>query len=346
VKAVVFRGPGELSVEEVPDPELTPDGVIIAIEACGICGSDVRRWQHGAHYEHGWQIPGHEIAGKVVEVGKDVTNYAVGDRLALAADVSCGECYYCRRGLYNLCDNWQLLGVDYPGGMAEYMQLPRAILHHGIVHRTPEGLPGEQAALAEAASSVIAAQEQISVEPGEVVIIIGDGPIGILHVQLAVARGAKPVLIGRRGGRLDIALEKGFGAWKIFDNSEVDSVEVVRELTDGIGADAAIVACAAKSAQAEAVEMVRKRGRVVLFGGLPKSDPITHLNSNTIHYNELRVIGTFSYHPSAHQTALDLISRGLIDADEIITASYPIEQAQDAFDAVLSCCELKVVLKP
>jgi L-iditol 2-dehydrogenase len=324
VKAVVFRGSEELSIEDVPDPELTPDGAIIKIEACGICGSDVRRWQHGANYEQGWQIPGHEIAGKVVEVGADVTEYKVGDRLALAADVSCGECYYCRRGLYNLCDHWQLLGVDFPGGMAEYMQLPHAILHHGIVHRTPEGLPGEQAALAEAASSVIAAQEQVSVEPGEVVAIIGDGPIGVLHVQLARARGAKPVLIGRRAGRLDIVEKKGLGAWKIYNNREIDSVEVVRDLTDGIGADVAIVACAAKSAQAEAVEMVRKRGRVVLFGGLPKSDPITHLNSNTIHYRELRVVGTFSYHPSAHRTALDLISRGLIEADEIITASYPI----------------------
>jgi L-iditol 2-dehydrogenase len=342
MKAAVFRGPGKLAVEEIAYPELPPDGLILKVEACGICGSDLRAYEHGLRFPREWQILGHEIAGTIAEVGADVPDYCVGERLAIAADVHCHKCYYCRRALYNLCEDWKVIGAHFAGGMSEYMQLPEAILRRGMVHRMPEGLSFVAATVAEPASSVLASQHDIGVDLNETVAIIGDGPIGCLHAQVARARGAKAILIGRRPERLKLA--ERIGAWKLLDSSQGNIVEQVRALTEGRGADVAIVACASKQAQADAVYMVRKRGRVVLFGGLPKSDPLTTLDSNRIHYDELHLYGAFSYHPKYHQMALDLLASGQIEAEEIVTATYPLAQAVEAFAAARSRSELKVVL--
>lgn len=346
MKAAVYRGPERVDVEEVPYPSLPPDGLILKVDACGICGSDLRTFRHGMRANLDFQILGHEIAGTVIDVGGDVHDYRPGDRLAVAADVHCHDCYYCRRALYNHCENWKLLGTHLPGGMAEYMQMPFEILRRGIVHRIPDGLPATHAALAEPAASVVAGLSQSGVEPGEVIAIIGDGPIGALHVQVARARGARVIWIGLVAERLQMG--EALGAWKVIDGSAAHVVTSVRDLTDGLGADVTVVACPSKEAQDQAVRMVKKRGRVVLFGGLPKNDPITHLDSNIIHYSELRLIGAFSYHPSFHQVALDLIARGLIDGNRLITSVFPLDRVRDAFGALLAASptELKIMITP
>lgn len=346
MKAVVYRGPGQIACEEVPYPELPSDGLILKVTACGICGSDLRTYKHGMRADKTWQILGHEISGVVAEVGSEIHDYQVGERLAVAADVHCHHCYYCKRALYNLCEEWKLIGTHYPGGMAEYMLLTGDMLRRGIIHRIPDGLPDLRSALAEPASSVIWSQQVLNIEPSEVVVIFGDGPIGALHVQVARARGAKPIMVGITGGRLEMFKTRDLGTWRVFNNDTDDVIAEVKALTEGRGADAAIVAAPAKTAQAQAVNLVRKRGRVSLFGGLPKNDPITALDSNRIHYDEISVIGTFSYHPSIHQVALDLLDRNLIEADKIITAAYPIERVEEAFQAALNAAELKVVITP
>jgi L-iditol 2-dehydrogenase len=342
MKAAVFRGPGRLALEDVPDPALPAEGLILHVEACGICGSDLRALAHGLRFAREWQILGHEVAGVVAQVGKDVPDYQVGERLAVAADIHCHRCYYCRRALYNLCEDWQLIGAHYAGGMAEYMALPEDILRRGIVHRIAEGLPSVHAALAEPAASVLASQHDAGVELGEVVLIIGNGPMGCLHVQVARARGAKAVLVGRRAERLRAA--EGLGAWQLIDASQRDLAAEVRALTEGRGADVAIVACASREAQSEAVQLVRKRGRVILFGGLPKEDPIAHLDANRIHYDELRIMGSFSYHPSFHQLALEMIARGQIEAQKLITSTFPLSRVVEAFAAAREATQLKVVI--
>ena len=347
MKAVVFRGPGQIACEEVPYPGLPADGLILKVLACGICGGDLRAYKHGLRADREWQILGHEISGVVAQVGRDVDDYRVGERLAVAADVSCHTCYYCKRAYFNLCEDWKLIGLDFPGGMAEYMQLPEAILRRGIVHRIPATLSDRRSALAEPSSSVIWAQKNLDVQPGEVVAILGDGPIGALHVQVARLRGAKPILIGVTGPRLEkFKTNPALGAWHVLDNLTQDVVAEVQALTSGRGADVAIVANPFKETQAQAVNMVRKRGRVGVFGGLPKNDPITHLDSNRIHYDELQIMGNFSYHPDIHADALDLLDRGLINADQIITAVYPLDNAQAAFEDAMQGTALKVVLAP
>jgi L-iditol 2-dehydrogenase len=153
-------------------------------------------------------------------------------------------------------------------------------------------------------------------------------------------------MVGITGGRLDMFVHHDFGTWQVFNNDTQDVLSKVLALTGGRGADAAIVAAPVKSVQAQAVNVVRKRGRVGLFGGLPKDDPITALDSNRIHYNEICIMGNFSYHPRMHAVALDVLSRGLIEADKIITAPYPLERVMDAFTAAMNAAELKVVLTP
>ena len=346
MKAVVYRGPGQIACEEMPDPQLPPDGLILKVTACGICGGDLRAYKHGLRADKAWQILGHEIAGVVSEVGREVSDYRPGDRLAVAADVSCHRCYYCQHALYNLCENWKLVGLDYAGGMADYMLLSEPILRRGIVHRTPSNLPDIHATLAEPMSSVLWAQQTLNVQPGEVVVIFGDGPIGALHAQVARLRGAKPIVVGITGGRLDMFLYRDLGTWHVLNNETQDVISEVQRLTDGRGADVAIVAAPVKSVQAQALEIVRKRGRVGLFGGLPKNDSFVPLDTNHIHYNEISVIGNFSYHPHMHAIALDLLSRGKIEAEKIITATYPLEQVVEAFSAAMNSTELKVVLVP
>ncbi|NJL95665.1 MAG: alcohol dehydrogenase catalytic domain-containing protein [Anaerolineae bacterium] len=242
MKAAVYRGPGQVQCETVPDPVLTPDSVLLKVTACGICGSDLRTYRHGMRGNLDFQILGHEISGVVAAMGEQVSGYAVGDRLAVAADVHCHQCYYCKKALYNLCENWRLIGTHLPGGMADYLLLTPDILTHGILHRIPDSLADLPSALAEPASSVIWAQQLLQIEPGEVVVVFGDGPIGALQVQVAQARGAKAVVIGLTGGRLEMFRERDLGAWKVFNNDTDDVVAEVRALTEGRGADAAIVA--------------------------------------------------------------------------------------------------------
>ncbi|PID86131.1 MAG: hypothetical protein CSB13_04545 [Chloroflexi bacterium] len=344
MKTAVFRGPGNLAVEEMPTPAVPTDGLLLKVMACGICGSDLRTYQHGMRSDNKWQILGHELNGVVAEVGAEITDYQVGDRLAVAADVSCHDCYYCDRAQYNLCENWKLIGAHYPGGMAEYMLLPVDILRRGIVHRIPDNLSHIEAALAEPMAGILASHHNVGLELGETVAIIGAGPIGCLHVEIAKARGARPFIIEMNPQRLEAAKTLGVEAAILADGRDV--IAEIRALTSGYGVDVAITAAPSGVAQTQAVQMVRKRGRVVLYGGLPKTKPTAELNTNIIHYDELTVLGAFSYHPRFHQLALEMLSRGQIQTDKIITNTYPLDDVVKAFESAKAGQEIKAIITP
>lgn len=343
MRAAVFEGPQNIVVQDVPDPTCGPDDIIIRTHSCGICGSDLRNYKTGLKGNVKRQVMGHEFTGEVVEVGRNVTRYAVGDPIAAAPDVSCGQCYYCRRGLVNLCVSHRMLGTHWPGGFAEYVHFPPEVLERGMVHHVPDGLDLENAALSEPASSVLAAQERNNVSLGDVVLIIGDGPIGCLHVDVARARGAsKIVMVGLN--RLKEA--KRFEPDLLVDAGTEDPVAVVREFTGGLGADIAICATPVARTQEQAVQSVRKRGIVVLFGGLPKTDPMTSLNSNTIHYDEITVTGAFSYPATIHQKALQVIADGKIDPQKYFTRKIPLDDITDGFRSAAAGEDLKVLVQP
>jgi L-iditol 2-dehydrogenase len=289
-------------------------------------------------------VPGHEIAGVVVEVGARVTRYRVGDRLAVAPDIHCGHCYYCRHEMYNLCDTLHFLGVTpgYPGGFAEQLLLTGEVLANGIVHPMPEGLSFLDAALAEPSSSVLATHNKAGTNLEDVVVVIGAGPTGCLHVVVSKARGARVIVSQRSAPRREMA--RRFGPEAVVDPTSGDLGAVVRELTGGLGASIVICANPVAATQAQAVEIARKGGRVVLFGGLPKADPMTTLDSNLIHYGEIEVVGAFSYHPTMHQLALDLLARKVIPAELLVTHTFSLDEVAEAFETAASGQGLKVVV--
>ncbi len=346
MKAAVFEGPGNIVVKDITLAPCGPDDIIIKIHACGICGSDVRNYRTGLRKNANniqSQVMGHEFTGLVCETGKNVTRYRVGDPIAVAPDVSCGYCWYCRRGLVNLCDNHRMLGVDWPGGFAEYAHIPGEVLEHGMIHHIPEGVSLDDAAMSEPASSVIAAQENIGIGLGDTVLILGDGPIGCLHVEIARARGASRVFMS---GAMRLKEAETFQPDLLLNGVKDDVVAKVREATGGLGADFAICANPVAATQEQAVQAVRKRGTVVFFGGLPKDKPMTSLDSNRIHYGEITIFGAFSYPAPIHQKALLAIRDGFITPDKYITLTLPLAEITQGFEAAIADKALKVLIKP
>jgi L-iditol 2-dehydrogenase len=346
MKAAFLVGVREFEMRELPDPTPPDDGLVLKVAACGVCGSDLRRWKEGPPPGVDGITPGHEVAGVVEAVGKDVTRYSPGDGLAIAPDVHCGYCYYCRRGMYNLCDNLRFVGITsgYPGGFADKMVLTAEILTNGIVHPSPDGLSLKHAAIAEPCCSVLAMHQNVGTKLGDTVVVLGAGPIGCLHVAVAKARGALAIVSEPVKKRLQMV--QAFEPNATIDPTSDDVVARVRELTGGLGADVVVCANPVASTQTQAVEMVRKRGTVVLFGGLPKANPMTTLDGNIIHYGEIEVVGAFSYHPTYLELALDMLNQGVIPGDLLISDTFPLEKVGQAFEAAASGDVLKVVVTP
>jgi L-iditol 2-dehydrogenase len=343
MKAAQLVGPEDLQVVDLPVPACPEDGLLLQVKACGVCGSDLRRWREGP--QGVVTTPGHEFAGVVVEVGPRTTGYAVGDHLAVAPDVHCLHCWYCSVGLYNLCDAMTMIGITpgFHGGLAEYCALPGHALAGGTMHLMPEGLGFREGALAEPLSSVQACHEDIRTSLGDTVLVMGAGPIGCLHTAVARLRGARVILSEPSAERRRLA--ERFAPDLLIDPGREDVVAVVREATDGLGADSAICANPVAATHQQAVAAVRKRGTVVLFGGLPSAAPMTQLDANRIHYDEIRVVGSFSYHPEFHRRALRLLERGQVEAEAIVSHTFPIEQVREAFRAMAAGEALKVMVR-
>lgn len=346
MKSAFLTGPQQIEVREVPDPVPPDDGLVLKSEACGVCGSDLRRWREGPPQGVDSLVQGHELAGTILAVGKKVTRYSPGDRLALAPDIHCGTCYYCRRGMYNLCDNLRLLGITpaFPGGFAEKVILTGEVLANGIVNRMPEGMSFAEGALAETLSSVLASHQQAGTTLDHSVLIMGAGPIGCFHIAVAKARGAAVFVSEPSEQRREVA--QRFEPDAVIDPFNEDVVAVTRDLTAGLGADIVVCANPVAATQTQAVEAVRKAGRVILFGGLPKANPMTTLDGNKIHYGEIEVVGAFSYHPTTHELAVDLLSRKVIPAEKLITHTLPLAEVGQAFEIAASGEGLKVIVTP
>ena len=344
MKAAFTTEPMHIELRETSTPQTPDDGILVAVKACGICGSDLRRWREGPYPGSELLIAGHEISGIVQAVGTQVKDFKAGEHLAIAPDVHCNKCYYCEHGLYNLCDNLKLIGITpgYNGGFAEYMVLTPEMLLGGIVHKASSLFSFSQAALAEPLSSVLAAHGEAGTTLGDTVVVMGAGPIGCLHIAVAQSRGARVILSEPSETRRQMA--KRFSPELIIDPMNQNLVDEVRQATGGIGADIAICANPVATTHTQAVELVRKRGKVVLFGGLSKASPMTTLDGNRLHYNEIRVVGSFSYHPTYHALALNAIQRGLINSDHIITHTYPLEEVSQAFQMAASGEALKVMV--
>ncbi len=345
MKALVLKGIKQVSYEEVPTPECPRDGLLLKIEAVGLCGSDVRNYLHGHHNIKYPVILGHENVGLVVEKGDAAqTQINVGDRVVMFPGVPCGHCRWCMSGLHSLCADMQYLGMQYPGGFAEYMVIPPELLARGLLLKLPDSIASERAAEIELMSSIYAAQENARVAIGETVVIVGAGPAGCLHTEIARLRGAVNIIVADLSEkRLEMARQ--FSGTCFVNSGEEDLKAKVMELTGGMGADVAIVAAPTAAPHQQCIELLAPRGRLLVFGGLPHDDPWTKLDGNAIHYKELSVIGTYGYGLLGFKKAFDIVTSGRLSAS-VVTHVLPLAEMERGVELIGRGEAIKVVLKP
>ncbi len=348
MKAAVLEGIGKIVVKEVERPICPEDSILIKVGACAICGSDLRIFRKVDRRVKLPQIIGHEIAGEIIEVGEKVKKFKVGDRVTSAPGPSCGQCVYCKRGFQTQCINMVNIGYNWPGGLAQYHVPPAISLREGgdFINKIPKNLPFEEACLAEPLACCINGQELSNIQKGDSVVIIGAGPAGCMHVELARLRGASKIfLVQRSEKRLNIAKER-FSADLFISSQTEDFVELILKKTDGYGVDVVIVACPSKEAQEKSLKIIKGRGRINFFGGLSADDCIINVDSNVIHYKECFVHGSQSSTGLQNRKALGLLSQGKIRAGDLITHSFPLSEIEKAIKVAESHEGLKVIVKP
>ncbi len=346
MKVFRFYAPGDVRLEESPAPSPSPDEVLIRVRACSMCGTDVKISTSGHLRMRPPRVMGHEIAGEIVEVGAGVTGWTPGDRVQVIAAIPCGRCDFCKAGLETICPNQLSMGYDFEGGFAPYMVVPREVLAVNGLNRIPDGVSFAEASVSEPFACVINAQELAGTHDGDVVVVVGSGPIGCLHVRLARARGASRVfLVELSKERLNLAAEivKPDAA---ICSAETDPVQAVLDLTGGRGVSLAITAAASGAAQEQALRMLAPRGRISLFGGLPKDKPTITLDSNLVHYRELTILGANGSSPAHNRQALAHIADGSVPVSDLITHRLPLEQIQHGLDVVRAGTGIKVTIEP
>jgi L-iditol 2-dehydrogenase len=341
-----FYGPGDVRIEDAPEPSPGPAELKIRVRNCSTCGTDVKIYRFGHHHIVPPRVLGHEVAGEVVEVGAGVDGWAPGDRVQVIAAIPDGQCAECRRGRMTICPNQESIGYHYDGGFAEYMVVPAKVLAVDGVNRIPAGLPFAEASVTEPLACVLNGQQLARVGGGDDVVVIGSGPIGCLHVRLARTRGAARVfLVELSPQRLKLAADRVQPDAAI-SAAETDPVDEVLKLTDGRGADVVITAAAAGVAQEQAVQMTARAGRISFFGGLPKDNPFIRLDSNLVHYRELTIVGANGSSPRHNTEALELISSGAVPVSDLITHRLPLDDVLTAIDIVSSGDGIKVTIEP
>jgi L-iditol 2-dehydrogenase len=346
MKVARFHAPGDIRLEDAPEPTAGAGEVKIRVRACSTCGTDVKISKFGHFRIVPPRVMGHEIAGEIVEVGSGVTGWALGDRVQVIAAIPCGTCPDCLAGHMTVCPNQVSMGYDFDGGFAEFMIVPPAVLAVDGLNRIPEGVSFAEASVAEPFACAINAQELVKVGPGDVVVVVGSGPIGCLHVRLARARGAVRVfLVELSRERLNLAAEIVKPDAAICSN-ETDAVEAVLALTDGRGADVIITAAASGAAQEDALRMVAPGGRISFFGGLPKDKPVIALDSNIVHYKELMIMGANGSSPDHNKHALAMIADGSVPVADLITHRLPLDQVLEGIGVVSRGEGIKVTIEP
>jgi L-iditol 2-dehydrogenase len=345
MRVVRFYAPQDVRVEDAPEPTAGPGDLLIRVRNCSICGTDAKIWRSGHPNLSPPRVLGHEVAGEVVALGEGVSGWSEGDRVQVIAAIPDGSCYECRRGWMTVCFNLELIGYQYDGGFAELMRVPAKVLAVDGVNRVPEGLSFAEASVAEPLACVINGQKHANVGEGDTVAVVGAGPIGCMHVRLARARGAARVfLIELSQQRLEMAAAL-VAPDEAIRADATDTVDTVRRLTDGRGADVIIVAAASGKAQEDGLQMAARGGRVSFFGGLPKDKPTITCDSNIVHYREVSIVGANSSSPDHNKQALELIASEAVPVADLITHRLPLEQAIEGIHRVTRGEAMKVTIE-
>ncbi|NHI91088.1 MAG: alcohol dehydrogenase [Candidatus Lokiarchaeota archaeon] len=331
MKAAMFHGPKNVKLEDINIPNISDDEILVKIKAATTCGTDrklyLRDTKKYPSYFNPPTIFGHEIAGEICEIGKNIKNHEIGERVYVHDSGPCLKCFYCKIGKHSLCEsmtwNW--------GTWTEYLKVPKEIIQCGNVVKIPKNLDFTEAALTEPLSCVLYGVERSNIALGDDVVIMGAGPIGLFWTNLVRNKGVKIIQVDLDDKRLAIA--KNLGADVIINpNNEEDLIKSVKENTrENRGADIAIEAIGYPQTWESTIKMVRKGGTVNLFGGPPTSSTIS-INTSLIHYDEVNVMGVFHTTPRYVQSSIDLLSNRKIDTDIFISEKLSLDNLDKILD--------------
>lgn len=343
MKAIRYYAPLDIRYEDVEIKDPKDNEVQVRIEAALTCGTDVKTFKRG-HPVLIKKTPsgfGHEFAGVVAKTGKNVFDFKIGDRVVAANSAPCGKCFYCLKKQYNLCENLDLLN----GAYAEYINIPARIVEKNLL-TIPDGLSFEKAAFAEPLANVVHGVERTDIQPGDIVGIVGIGPIGLMFARLAKLKGARVIAAGRNPLKLRLADEFAH-ADEIIDLKKYQHPEkIFKSFTDnGRGLDIAVECVGLPEIWEKMFSLVRKGGKVHLFGGC-KSGTSINIDTKLLHYDEVKIISVFHHTPQYFRQALSLIADGHIDVTKLITKKMHLSDAKEAILAHERGEAVKILLTP
>ena len=362
MQAALLVAPERFEMCDVPRPACPEGGLLLRVLACAICGSDGRLFLgrkriKGSQEIDGRPLPGpiigHEIAGRIVQVGAGATQHQPGELVTVAPGISCGTCDLCRAGQLLVCRNYEALGYRYPGGFAQYLAVPALLVNDGSVNRVPVGTPPWAACLAEPLACVLNAQEAMGIRKGDVVLIAGGGPMGSLHLLLARHRGASFIAVSEPDAtRREMA--KRLGADVAVDPTSPAWASELVSGNGGRGYSAAIFAVSSIAPvrqlfgyfEAGSYQLLTPGARVNFFAGLDPGDPPLELDVRALHYQALSLFGSVNSTPRQNADALSLIAAKSIDVAGLVTARRPLAKLGEAMQLATSPAHLKVVIEP
>jgi len=347
MRAAVYRGASNISIEKIPVPEIQNREILLRVHTCGICGTDLKKISHGLVPAP--RIFGHEIAGTVAKTGSGVTQFQPGDRVTIHHHIPCRNCFYCEKKLFSQCEVYRRTGTTAGfepagGGFAEYVRVMDWIVEKGTI-RIPDGVSFEEASFLEPLNTCLKALETAALESGEVVVVYGQGPIGLLFTQAALLEGAQVVGLDFLESRLSLARE--FGA-EIALNPERENVRAaVASLTDGRGADLAVVAAADSRAIEDAQNIIRRGGRVLLFAQTVPGEMIP-VDASRICVEEKRLIGSYSASVELQEKAAHLIFTKKVKVASLVSHRFALELLPEGIHLASNPSDqsLKVVIQP
>ncbi len=328
MRAAVYRGVNDVRVETVPVPKIGAGELLVRVHTCGICGTDLKKISSGSHSAP--RIFGHETSGVVAAVGQGVSRFQPGDRVVVFHHIPCGECYYCRHKTFAQCETYKKVGCTAGfepsgGGFAEYVRVMGWIVNHGTVH-IPQGVSFEQACFVEPVNTCMKGIETLQLVPGDSVLIIGQGPIGIILASLAKRSGATVVTSDLYPGRLTISTK--YALTNLIDASRTDTVRTVREQTEGRGADAAIVAVGGNALIRTAVDAVRPGGRVLLFAQTVRGEAT--IDPAAICVDEKKLLGSYSASVELQQESVRFVMSREMDLEGLISHRFSLSNSAEA----------------
>jgi L-iditol 2-dehydrogenase len=344
MKALLLTAPSQLALVDFPNPQPAADEVLVRVRACGICGSDIHGWDGSTGRRHPPLIMGHEASGEIAAIGSQVSGWQMGDRVTFDSTISCGECAPCHDGRVNLCENRRVLGVapvEYRqhGAFAEYVALPARILY-----RLPDALSFEQAAMVEPVSIAIHAIQRVKIAPTDTAVVVGSGMIGLFVIQALRWAGARHIIaVDLEPKRLALAHE--LGATDILQSDRCDVPAEVARLTGGVGADLAFEVVGVSPTLQVALACLRRGGSVVLVGNLAAK---TDFPLQAVVTRELTLYGSCAS-AGEYPLCLDLIDRGIIRVEPMISAVAPLAEGAEWFSRLSARNGgqyMKVILQP